>query len=78
MATDHKTFMYHLPLPTRDPVYPFYPLEADEGGALAAAQEKVREILARPHDTLPESVLDEIRRDVPGVLDKTLQTPVGV
>ena len=34
MNTDHKTFMYHLPLPTRESVYTHYPLEHQEGDAL--------------------------------------------
>jgi trimethylamine--corrinoid protein Co-methyltransferase len=78
METDHKTFMYHLPLPTRDPVYSFYPLEDAEGGALAAAQGRVGEIMARPRKPLPEGVLDELRRHVPGVLPQTLAAPVKV
>ena len=30
MASPDKTFMYHLPLPSRDPVYARYPLEDDD------------------------------------------------
>ena len=72
MATDHKTFMYHLPLPTREPVYVRYPLEDDEGGALRAAHRRYHEILELPRKPLPEEAQDEIRARVPGVLPQTL------
>ncbi|MBN1557841.1 MAG: trimethylamine methyltransferase family protein [Lentisphaerae bacterium] len=71
MQSDHKTFIYHLPLPTRDKVYVRYPLEAD-GGALRAAYERRREIMARPRRPLPDEIRDAIRKSIPGVLDKTL------
>jgi len=74
MATDHKTYMYHLPLPTRDPVYVRYPLENDEGGALFAAHQRYQEIMDRPRNPLPGEVQDEIVAKVPGVLPKTLES----
>jgi len=42
MASDHRTFIYHLPLPSRDPVYVRYPLEDDQGDALLAAHRRYR------------------------------------
>jgi len=74
MASDHKTFIYHLPLPSRDPVYARYPLEDEEGGALRAAHRRYREIMDEPRHPLPGDVLDEIRSTIPGVLDETLKS----
>ncbi len=73
MATDHQTYMYHLPLPTEEEVYVSYPLESDEGDALYAANEKYHEILSRDRDQLPEDLQEQIKSDVPGVLPQTLQ-----
>jgi len=75
MRTDHKTFMYHLPLPTQESVYTHYPLEHQEGGALYAAHQKYLEILDRPSVELPANTLYEINRKVPGILPQTI-TPV--
>ncbi len=75
MASDHKTFMYHLPLPTRDPVYACYPLEDGEGGALRAAHERCREIRTRPRAALPPALRKDLRRHIPGILPATLDTP---
>ncbi len=72
MGTDHKTFMYHLPLPSVDPVYVRYPLEHEEGGALRAAHERVRELWDAPRKPLPDEVREQIRREVPGVLPAAL------
>ena len=72
MQTDHKTFMYHLPLPTRERVYVRYPFEDHEGGALKAARDAYHEILDRPRNPLSAEVLDEIRASIPGVLPQTL------
>ncbi|MFW6162178.1 MAG: trimethylamine methyltransferase family protein [Planctomycetota bacterium] len=72
MGTSHKTFMYHLPLPTRDDVYAHYPLEDDVGGALLAAHKRYHEILERPVKPLPQDVLDDIQAHVPGVLPQTI------
>ncbi|MFH1731492.1 MAG: trimethylamine methyltransferase family protein, partial [Planctomycetota bacterium] len=71
MDTDHKTYMYHLPLPTRDPVYARFPLEDEEGGALLAAHRRYHEILDLPRKPLPEEVRSEILAKVPGVLNQT-------
>ncbi len=59
MASAQKTFMFHLPLPSRDAVYARYPLEDAEGGALRAAHRRFAEIEAMPRKALP----DELRRD---------------
>jgi len=72
MATDHKTYIYHLPMPTRESVYVAYPLESDQGDALRAAHEAYHEILARPRRPLPDDLRDAIRKHVPGVLDEAL------
>ena len=73
MESDHKTYMYHLPLPTRDDVYVKYPLE-DEGGALMAAQKKYHAILEQPRDTMSEELRKEIVENIPGVLPATLES----
>lgn len=72
MASSHRTFMYDLPLPSRDPVYPFFPLEDDEHGALCAAHRRFREISKRPRDRLSADLLEDIARHVPNLLPKTL------
>jgi len=72
METDHRTYVYHLPLPTREAVYVAYPLEGEDGDALRAAHERYREILDRPRNPLPAEVQKDIRKHVPGVLEQTL------
>jgi len=72
MGTDHKTFMYHLPLPTREAVYVAYPLESPDGDTLRAAHGRYHEILGRPRSPLPADVQKAIRTHVPGVLDASL------
>jgi len=74
MASSHKTFMYHLPLPSRDPVYACYPLEDGETGALGAAHRRYREILERSRSALGADLRREIARHVPGILPQTLPT----
>jgi len=71
MASDHKTYVYNLPLPTRDPVYVSYPLETSDGDALLAAHRKYKEILEQPRTALPEDTRREIAAKIPGVLDKS-------
>jgi trimethylamine--corrinoid protein Co-methyltransferase len=73
MQTDHKTYIYNLPLPTREPVYAKYPLEDEEGDALLAAHRRYHEILDEPHSRLPEETRREIESKVDGVLPQTLQ-----
>ena len=68
METDHKTFMYHLPLPTRDNVYVRYPLEDKDNGALYAAHQRYREIMKKPRNQLPKEIQQEITREIPGIL----------
>ncbi|MFP4176070.1 MAG: trimethylamine methyltransferase family protein [Candidatus Brocadiia bacterium] len=74
MQTDHKTYMYHLPMPTRQKVYANYPLENEEGGALKAAHEQYHEILESERDQLPPEIITDIKDNVPGVLDSTLDS----
>jgi len=78
MESTHKTYMYHLPLPSRDPVYARYPLEDDEAGALAAAHRRYREILGRPRNRMPAELREEILVSVPGILPATLAEPKEV
>ncbi len=73
MESSHRTYMYHLPMPTREDVYVRYPLEDKDGGALLAAHKKYRERLEQPRDHLPKEVLDEVKAKVPGILDKSLK-----
>jgi trimethylamine--corrinoid protein Co-methyltransferase len=68
MQTSHKTFMYHLPLPTRDDVYVRYPLENSEGGPLLAAHRRVEKIMELPRKTMPAEVRKEIKAKVKGIL----------
>jgi len=72
MASDHKTYVYHLPLPSRESVYVRYPLE-DEHGALHAAHVRYREILERPRKHLPADVSSQIEASVPNILTETLR-----
>ncbi len=74
MDTDHKTYMYHLPLPSRERVYVRYPLEATDGGALRAAHRRVREIRQRPRCHLTPDVLRDIATMIPSVLPETLDS----
>jgi len=74
MATNHKTYMYHLPLPTREPVYVRYPLEDEDGDALYAAHRQYHEILSRPRKPLSKEIKEEIVSKVPGVLPQTLSS----
>jgi hypothetical protein len=73
MQTDHKTFMYHLPLPTRDKVYPFYPLEDKGSGALHAAHQEYKKILGMERRQLPQAVREEIKKQVPGIVPEAFK-----
>ncbi len=68
MDSSHKTFMYHLPLPSRDKVYTRYPLENGEHGALYAAHRRYHAILEQPRRTIEPDIRDEILRTIPGIL----------
>jgi len=73
METPHKTYIYNLPLPSEDEgIYVCYPLENSEGGALRAAQEKYREIMEKPRNTLPEETISRLKNEIPGILPETL------
>ncbi len=73
MASDHRTYVYHLPLPTREAVYISYPLEDPEGGALLAAHRRCQEIAERPRNHLPADVRRRIQEEIQGILPQTLQ-----
>lgn len=72
MQSSHKTYVYHLPLPTRDPVYMCYPLEHDSQDALRAAHERVHDIYARETPALPKDMREHIRTHFSGVLPQAL------
>jgi trimethylamine--corrinoid protein Co-methyltransferase len=74
MATDHRTYVYHLPLPTRDSVYVRYPLEDEAGGGLLAAHRQYHAILERPRNPLAPDVQEEIVANVPNVMPQTLNS----
>jgi len=73
MATDHRTYVYNLPLPTQEKVYISYPLEDEEGGALMAAHRKYEQIMKCPRNVLPEQLRKRLREEIKGVLPQTLQ-----
>jgi trimethylamine--corrinoid protein Co-methyltransferase len=77
MESGHRTYMYHIPLPTREPVYVCYPLEDDEGDALLAAHRRYHEILELPRDSLPKEIQEKILSIIPGILSKTLDSGKG-
>lgn len=74
METDHRTYLYHLPLPTQEPVYVRYPLEDEEGGALLAAHRRYHEIMAWPRHHLPKEIQEELLAKVPGILPWSLNS----
>jgi len=74
METDHRTYLYHLPLPTQELVYVRYPLEDEEGGALLAAHRRYHEIMALPRHHLPEEIQEELLAKVPGILPWSLNS----
>lgn len=71
MKSDHRTFIYHLPLPTREEVYVKYPLE-HENGALYAAHLRYRDILEQPRRRMDEEIRKEVAAKIPGILPATL------
>jgi len=73
MESDHKTFIYHLPLPSQEDVYVHYPLENEEGGALLAAYGRYREIMAGPRKPLSAEIRKRIQEEVPGILPQSLE-----
>ena len=77
MDSADKTYMYHLPLPSRDPVYARYPLEDEEAGALAAAHRRYADIMQRPRNELPDDVKRVIELNIPGILPATIHAEEG-
>jgi len=73
MASDHRTYVYNLPLPTQEPVYVSYPLEDPDGGALEAAHRRYTEIAGRPRLRLPEEIRKRIQAEVEGILPQAMQ-----
>ncbi len=74
MDSSHKTFMYHVPLPTKEDVYVRYPLESDQGGALRAASEKYDEIMNRERNQIPADILARVKDEIPGILPATIDS----
>jgi trimethylamine--corrinoid protein Co-methyltransferase len=73
MDTPHKTYIYNLPMPSKEDVYIRYPLENDEGGALLAAHNRFKEIMDMERRQLPPEIQKEIKSKVGGIVDKTLK-----
>jgi trimethylamine---corrinoid protein Co-methyltransferase len=71
LSTDHKTYIYQLPLPTKEKVYVRYPLESDRGDALYAAHKRYEEILEMPRKTLNMDVQEEIKSKIKGILPQS-------
>lgn len=76
MSSDHKTYMYHLPLPTKEDVYVKYPLE-DEEGALAAASKRYNEIMEKPRIEIPSAILKEVNSKIKGILPQAMKSEMG-
>jgi trimethylamine--corrinoid protein Co-methyltransferase len=77
MESPDRTYMYHLPLPSRDPVYARFPLEDEEGGALLAAHRRYREITELPRVELPGAVRTDIQSHIAGILPAALNAEEG-
>jgi len=73
MATDHRRYVYDLPLPTREPVYIAYPLKNRDGGALRSAHQRYIDILKSDRNHLSKRIRNEILTHIPGVLPQTLE-----
>ena len=72
MGSSHKTYIYNLPLPSRDEVYVRYPLEDAEAGALAAAHQRFQDVLEAPRNQIPADVRRDLCSNIPGILPATL------
>ena len=73
MATEHRSYVYNLPLPSREKVYVSYPLEDREGGALLAAHRRYEQIMKNPRNALPERLQKKLREEIRGLLPQALQ-----
>jgi trimethylamine---corrinoid protein Co-methyltransferase len=76
MGSPDRTYMYHLPMPSREDVYVRYPLHKKNETTLAAAHRKYHEILSRPANPLPEAVRQKLQKEIPGILPSALAAPV--
>jgi len=72
MQSSHKTYMYHMPLPSRQAVYTHYPLE-NEAGALYAAHQRYHEIIEVPREAIPSEIQKDIRREIPNILPQAMR-----
>ena len=73
LGSRHKTYVYHLPLPTVDEVYMCYPLEGESGDALYEAHLKRKEIMAMERKKMDGKLIADLKKHVPGILKQTLQ-----
>jgi trimethylamine--corrinoid protein Co-methyltransferase len=73
MGSEHRTYVYNLPLPSQEEVYVSYPLEDAEGGALEAAHRRYQELTRPPRPMLPEKVRRRIEEEIEGLLPQSLQ-----
>lgn len=73
LDSSHKTYVYHLPLPTVDDVYMCYPLEGDSGDALYEAHLRRKEIMAMDRKKMSQELTADIKKNTPGLLEPTLQ-----
>ena len=73
LGSSHKTYVYHLPLPTVDEVYMCYPLEGESGDALYEAHLKRKEIMAMERKKMDGKLIADLKKHVPGILKQTLQ-----
>ena len=72
MATEHRTYVYNLPLPSREKLYICYPLEDPDGGALLAAHRRYQQIMGYPRNVLPEKMRRRLQEQIEGILPQTL------
>lgn len=72
LQSSHKTYVYHLPLPTVDEVYMRYPLEGKSGDALFEAHLRRKEIMAMDRKKMSGDLVDDLRKQIPGLLNPTL------
>ncbi len=72
IEAEDRSYVYHLPVPSRERVYARYPLEHTEGGALRAAHDRRTEIASRPPAKLEQSLRSEVEREFADLLPRTL------
>ncbi len=71
--SSHKTYIYHLPQPSKEDVYIRYPLE--NGDSLSVAREKYREICKREQKNLDKNVRAQIEEQISGIIPAAWSKP---